>query len=118
MQDDKWIIRNIPGAEQLMEWFGYWPDFHDAEVMELHLSRTDASWLKMHAFDMTSEINPDGYFVLDKHVVVTFTFHGIQDLELNGFDYQNVILELSISRAFEYADVDILHGAFSNLKSN
>lgn len=56
MQNYEWIRHSIAGAEQLFEWFGYWPDFHDAELVELQLSRTDASWLKLHAFDMTSNI--------------------------------------------------------------
>jgi hypothetical protein len=106
MQSEEWIRSNIAGAEQLCKWFGRWPDFHDAEVLELHLLRTVSSRLTIHAFDMTNEIGPDRRFVLDKHVVVTFTLHGVQDLDLNGFDHQNVILELSVGPAFEYAKDD------------
>jgi hypothetical protein len=43
-----------------------------------------------------SKVKPSP-FVPDKHVVVIFTLQKIQELELNGFNHQNVIFGLSIS---------------------
>jgi hypothetical protein len=33
------IIQEIPGALSVIEWFGFWPSFHDGEILEVHLSR-------------------------------------------------------------------------------
>jgi hypothetical protein len=51
----------------------YWPTFHDAEVLDLHLERTAARCLfHVHAFRMTSETDDRGYFICDRHIVVAF----------------------------------------------
>jgi hypothetical protein len=31
-------LDSIAGAQELYDWFGYWPGFHDAEVLKLRLS--------------------------------------------------------------------------------
>ena len=41
-------IREIHGAAELHDWFGYWPNFHDAEIINLHLNRTGSSSLRVH----------------------------------------------------------------------
>jgi hypothetical protein len=39
----------FPGTDKIIQWFGQWPSFHDAEILELHLNRTGESWIKIHA---------------------------------------------------------------------
>ncbi|WP_037088294.1 Imm50 family immunity protein [Neorhizobium vignae] len=75
------------------------PTFHDSEILSLSLRRTGSSELKVHGWIMTGEVDPDGYFVLDKHAVVTFFLEGVMDLQLNGFSGQNVIAGLVLQRA-------------------
>lgn len=41
----------------------------------------------------------DGYFVLDRHAIVTFTLTDVMDLQLDGFSAQNVIEQLILQRA-------------------
>jgi|AGTN01.1.fsa_nt_gi hypothetical protein len=96
MENYEWIRSSIPGAKQVFDWFGFWPSFHDAEVIELHLARKATSWLKVHVWRTTKEIAPQGHFVMDKHAVVTFNMEGIEVLELSGFNHQNVLSDLSI----------------------
>jgi hypothetical protein len=45
-----------------------------------------------------------GYSILEKHAVVTFTFNGVMDLQLDGFSIQNVIGGLILRRAPERLD--------------
>jgi hypothetical protein len=45
---------------------------------------------------MTSEVSADGYYVLDRHAVVTVWLEGITDLELADFSVQNVIGGLDV----------------------
>jgi Immunity protein 50 len=99
MPSDEWITTNISGSKDLIEWFESWPSFHDAEIIEVHLSRTSTSWLKVHTWRTTKETDARGYFVRDKHVVVTLKLQGIQDLDLNGFNHQNVIFGLTMEPA-------------------
>jgi len=91
-------ISEIHGAAELQEWFGYWPSFHDAEIVGLHLNRKGSSSLRVHTWEMTKEIDEKGYYLLAKHVVVEFIFEAVSGLSLNGFNHQNVIFGLAIEK--------------------
>jgi hypothetical protein len=88
----------IPGADHLIAWFGEWPSFHDAEVLNVHLERTGPSRLQIHTWQKTNDVDSEGYYLLTKHVVVTFQFQGVTELDLDGFSEQNVISGLSLQQ--------------------
>jgi hypothetical protein len=91
-------INEVPGAVELHDWFGYWPDFHDAEITSLHLNREGSSSMRVHTWEMTKQVDEKGYYVLAKHIVVEFIFEGISELSLNGFSKQNVIFGLCFEK--------------------
>lgn len=91
-------LKSITGAQELYDWFGFWPSFHDAEVIELHLNRRAPSCLAIHTWEMTNRLDSKGYYELEKHVVVEFTFEDISALSLEGFGQQNVIFGLAIEK--------------------
>jgi len=91
-------LKSIPGAAELTSWFGHWPSFHDAEIINLTLNRTGISILKIHTWEMTNETDGSGHFVLGKHVLVTFQFEEIISLDLADFNQQNVLFGLDLSR--------------------
>ena len=90
------------GAELVSDVFGYWPSFHDAEVLRICLERTSASeggpqlLADIHVFEIGDEVGADGTLVLRHHTLVSFRFSGIDDLFVSGFGNQNVIAGLSI----------------------
>ncbi|MFT5798937.1 MAG: hypothetical protein ACI84R_003006 [Candidatus Azotimanducaceae bacterium] len=88
---------SITGGSDLLEWFGRVPSFHDAEVLNIHLRREGRSTLTIHTWNMTDRIK-NGYFVLEKHAVVEFSIDRIYELELDGFNHQNVIRGLDLTR--------------------
>ncbi len=67
---------DIPGADELVRWFGYWPSFHDAEVLSIELNRSAGVRIRIYAFERTSEVDASGYYVLAKHAIVTFLLEG------------------------------------------
>lgn len=98
----------IIGSEKLTKIFGYWPSFHDAEVLELHFYRGDVRpdegiykfpflTLKIHTWELTNEINPKGYFVRRHHTITTLNFCDVSDFQMQGFNHQNAIFALSIA---------------------
>jgi Immunity protein 50 len=91
-------LENVKGAKNLFDWFGYWPRFHDAEVISLCLNRRGASSLVLHAWEMAREIDENGHYVLAKHIVTEFLMKDIGGLSLSGFNHQNVISGLAIER--------------------
>lgn len=92
----------IEGAELLTSVFGYWPSFHDAEVVRLELVRVDPFaqgpdlLADVHAFEITKEVGSDGYLVLRHHVLVSFRFRGVDQLQLGGWNNQNALMGLRI----------------------
>lgn len=65
------IESQIVGSEKLTAIFGYWPSFHDAEVLELHFWRGNIRTekgiydfpvltLTIHVWELTKEVNPQG----------------------------------------------------------
>jgi hypothetical protein len=92
-------LQTIPGAAELENWFGYWPTFHDAEIISLNLNRKGSSSLHVHTWDMTKEVDEKGYYVLAKHVVVEFALETVSGLNLNGFNHQNVLFGLGIEKS-------------------
>jgi hypothetical protein len=89
---------DVPGAAELFAWFGYWPSFHNGEVLSLHLDRTGPSRLRVHTWEGTHQLDSRGYIVLQKHVVVTFILQDVSDSELDEFNHQNVLSDLTLTK--------------------
>ena len=90
----------IKNAHLLIDRFGYWPSFHDAEILRARFERDgpDAPWLEcdIHVFEMTSEVDTSGQYVLTKHTLVTIRFCDIGLEEFKWWNHQNVISSLHI----------------------
>ena len=97
----------IKGSEKLLTIFGRWPSFHDAEVIEIQLSRVPAGargnryegpqlLAKFHTWDITNEVDSTGHYVLKHHTLVALRFSDMREIKLEGFNHQNVIFGLTI----------------------
>ena len=95
------VTDEVPGASELVAWFGYWPSFHDAEVLEIALHRRGRSTIRIHTFEMTKQVDSRGQFICDKHVIVSFVFEGVTNLHLDEFNHQNVISGLLLKQTTE-----------------
>lgn len=91
----------ITGADQLVERFGCWPSFHDAEVILLTLHRHGDNGpiaeMVVHTWLMTDKVDERGYYLLKKHTLVRFVFEGLTTNELSGFNRQNVLFGLELA---------------------
>lgn len=92
------VIASISGRELLIEHLGYWPTFHDFEVVAITLER---ALLKATACDLRAT-----FLVFDtqktpddsqrKQGTAEFLFEDVDDLQIDGFNHQNPIMGLSI----------------------
>jgi hypothetical protein len=100
-------MTTVINGDALTSIFGYWPSFHDAEVVKVRLDRGDEIGPRgeattptleadVHVFEMTNEVGPDGSYVLTKHTLATLAFRGIDELDLKWFNHQNVLWELGL----------------------
>lgn len=111
--------QRINGADKLIRVFGYWPSFHDAEIVWLRLDREPVLEglfgptleTLIHTFEITSEVGRDGTYVLRHHVLAHFRFHQVADLKMEDFNHQNVMFGLSITdireRQMETIDFEV-----------
>lgn len=100
------LLAQIPGADRLVERFGHWPSFHDAEILRLVLDRAGSgpdhanaptSELLIHTWRSTKQVDARGYYVREKHTLVRFRLERVHDLELAALTEQNVISSLRIT---------------------
>jgi hypothetical protein len=100
-------VKKIRNSEALEDIFGYWPSFHDAEVVEVRLDRGDSLApdggprkptleADTHVFEMTDQVTEQGFYAQRKHTLATFAFRGIDELQLDGFNHQNVLFGLEL----------------------
>jgi hypothetical protein len=78
------VPETLTGKDAVVEWFGGWPDFHDAEVVSLTLARSGESLLRVYPYHPA------------KPAMVDFVLEQVTDLELADFSGQNVISGLSV----------------------
>lgn len=88
----------IPGGEALLNHFGRVPRFHDAELLEIVLRSSGPSTLRIHAFDMTNQVDENGFFVTEKHAVVTLTLESVRRIALSDFELKGIIESLEITK--------------------
>jgi hypothetical protein len=81
---------DIDGAREIVAALGWWPSFHDAKILSVHVLRGGPSTVTLRVVDVRRP--PD---------VVTFVFEDIEHLELGGeaADKQNVIEHVSVDTA-------------------
>ena len=88
----------------VVQLYGEWPSFHDAEVLSIALDRSSSEkgfgpFLKarVHCFTLTSEITEGGVYRTISHAVLTITFCEVIELEWQyGFGSQNSLSTLII----------------------
>jgi hypothetical protein len=95
-------IAQIINSEVVYQHFGYWPDFHDAEItkvtFESHPGYRATVIFSIAAFEMTSETDERGFYKLTKQCQIQFQFTGIKEMEFDYFSHQNVVLDLSFEK--------------------
>ena len=98
-------IPSIPGTEKVLSALGWWPSFQDAEVIRFSLSRgatPDEKESKAQLDVQVREYEPrhEGTvqyeLVLIKNVIIRFAFAGVEDVQVEDFNFQNVINSLQI----------------------
>jgi hypothetical protein len=82
-------LSTIPGGQSLIEWFGRVPHFHDAEVLDISIEAKTPSFVKTHAWVMTDKVDDRGYFVTERHAIVTISLDEVTYIALSNF---NVLL--------------------------
>lgn len=100
LQETISILNEVPGGPDVIAWFGGWPEFGDAEVLDLQLVRKGSSSLRVAAMACEGGKYKGPPF---KHAVFKFTLRDMIDVHLDGFGHQNVIGRLKLRRTQDHA---------------
>jgi hypothetical protein len=93
---DKDLFLALDGAKQVVDCFGYMHDFHDATLSKLELSNGNAQ-IALNVCHMTDEVDGKGFFVLDRHALVTIHLTGVTGVSLTGAA-DSIVEQLNIRR--------------------
>lgn len=118
-------MRNSGEVESI---YGYWPSFHDAEILSIKFARgltnekTASAVVDLNYWE-TKAINEGTSafdYVLDKDHVISIEFSGLIASSVSGFNFQNVIDELLLTKVPEgiKAEFISIYGAEINLICN
>jgi hypothetical protein len=96
-------MSDIQNEHLLTDVFGRFPSFHDAEVVSISLNRCGRDRCAelealVHVWEMTSQVDEAGRYLLQHHSLVKFRFSRIINLELIDFNQQNVLAYLEITK--------------------
>lgn len=100
-------VPSISGTELVLSALGHWPSFHDSEVTHFRLFRgetTDAKKsdaeldVKVREYETRNEGSAEYELVLTKNVLIRFAFAGVEEVQVEDFNFQNVINSLTIEK--------------------
>ncbi|HWL53124.1 MAG TPA: Imm50 family immunity protein [Chthoniobacteraceae bacterium] len=87
----------VKGSERLVEAMGGWPSFHDATVVDASCA-ADTFSVKLHVFAMTDKVDPAGYYILERHHLVSFRFLGVRTNTLPADYSRDCLFNLTFRR--------------------
>src|SRR5438105_3547995 len=90
------VPTRILNHEAVVDFFGAWPSFHDANV-PTYDADADSIKLTLHTWQITDQVDAKGYFVLKNHALVSFRFSGLHDVQMDAFKSGNILSSLEIS---------------------
>jgi Immunity protein 50 len=100
----------IVGSDSVISLLGYWPSFHDAEVISFFAERaaevtknSTVAKLCVHVRTYVSHAAGTAQYkqILKSSVLVNFIFQGARTFELSDFNHQNVINAIEVTETSE-----------------
>jgi hypothetical protein len=90
----------ISNHQAVVDLYGHWPSFHDANVVAYipQTPETQSLGFTLHTWQMTDELDDRGFFILRKHALVSFRFNGIYDSEMDTFAAKNILFGMKLFR--------------------
>jgi len=94
--------KEIENARLVTDHFGYWPTFHDSEIISITFERTldkesSSAMLRVYSFEMTDKVIGRHYQLI-KHCFVDIEIKDLIKIEIEGFNHQNALLALEFGR--------------------
>jgi hypothetical protein len=96
-------VSRIINHEVVIQRFGYWPSFHDAEVLkvtfEAHPGYRATVTFLMETHEFINKLNTRGQYKQVNNCLIELQFTGIKEMHFDGFDHQNVVFDLTLKES-------------------
>ena len=86
------VMARVEGAAELAAWYGGFPGFHDAYVVDFQLRGDGSGHMRLQSWRMTDKLDEQGYFVVEKQFQASLFFDGVTHAELRDFQPGQAIL--------------------------
>ena len=91
------IENYINNYDLVLKTMGRWPNFHDSVVMKIERDENSCS-VDIHVFDMTSQVDKDGYYILRNHHRIVILMTGVIENSLYDEDQKDILFGLEIEK--------------------
>ena len=88
----------LVNSERIESILGSWPSFHDAEILVVVLDRNGPSISLQILICPSISKDESGVRVTQPCWITTLRFYDVDKVQLQAFNYQNVIWSLTLSR--------------------
>lgn len=92
----------IHNEEKIIERFGHWPTFHDAEIRKAELISIKDNYSKLelefYVYELTDETNENGIFKTKNNTVATILFDGVRIDQWKWSSDLDTIFELKMNK--------------------
>lgn len=87
------LLVSIEGAQEVVDYFGYWESCKYAEVLEIQIRHGDTCLVSLHA---SGRVGPGSDRRI--HAILTFSMRGVSHLLLEGYFSQNQLGGVTFQR--------------------
>ena len=98
-------VSRIVNHEVVIQRFGYWPSFHDAEVLkvtfEAHPGYRATVTFLIETSEFINELDANGRYKQFNNCQIELNFTGIRGIYFEDFSHQNVIFDLKFKEVGE-----------------
>lgn len=99
------LFSQLSGGQDVIDWFGRIPRFHDAEILEIELKSGTPSFLRLHAWNMTDRVGENGYFVTERHAVIKIEIAKVLGIHLSEFHVKGIVFGFEISGTLQRTEL-------------
>lgn len=116
-------VSRIVNHELVLQRFGYWPSFPDAEVLkvtfEAHPGYRATVTFLIETHEFVNELDIRGYYKQLNNCQIELNFTGIQEMNFEDFSHQNVISDLEFTETGEFIECTFgaSIGLFASIKA-
>ena len=105
------MIERIVNHHFVTDHYGYWPEFHDAEIISVYCNRNAENYspsieFKIQVSEITNKIIGTHYKLI-KHSIIEIELLDVVEMDMKGFNMQNVAFYIIFGQDSELLTMEV-----------